>query len=224
MIELRDLHFEYPGSRFALSVDGLDIASGETVAIVGPSGSGKTTLLNLIAGVALPGSGEVVVAGETLSKQGDSARRFFRIRQIGMVFQGFELLDYLNVLDNILLPLRIGGGLRVTPQACERAAALAEMVGIGDKLRRFPGQLSQGERQRVAVSRALLLEPPLVLADEPTGNLDPSNKGLVLDLLLDYVADSGATLVTVTHDRELIPRFDRVLDISDLNQWSGCGH
>ena len=223
MIEVRDLHFTYTGSQFALSVNALDVARGETVAIVGPSGSGKTTLLNLIAGVALPVSGEVVVGGQPLSKQDDSARRFFRIRQIGMVFQGFELLDYLNVLDNILLPLRIGGGLRVTPQARERAIALAEHVGIGDKLRRFPGQLSQGERQRVAVSRALLLQPPLVLADEPTGNLDPSNKGLVLELLLDYVAESGATLLTVTHDRELISRFARVLDISELNQWSESG-
>ena len=223
MIEIRDLHFTYTGSQFALSVSALDVARGETVAIVGPSGSGKTTLLNLIAGVALPASGEVLVGGQPLSKQDDSARRFFRIRQIGMVFQGFELLDYLNVLDNILLPLRIGGGLRVTPQARERAIALAEHVGIGDKLRRFPGQLSQGERQRVAVSRALLLQPPLVLADEPTGNLDPSNKGLVLELLLDYVAESGATLLTVTHDRELIARFARVLDISELNQWSESG-
>ena len=223
MIAVRNLTFSYPTGNFLLQIPEFSVEKHQKIAVIGPSGTGKTTLLNLIAGVALPVSGEVVVGGQPLSKQDDSARRFFRIRQIGMVFQGFELLDYLNVLDNILLPLRIGGGLRVTPQARERAIALAEHVGIGDKLRRFPGQLSQGERQRVAVSRALLLQPPLVLADEPTGNLDPSNKGLVLELLLDYVAESGATLLTVTHDRELISRFARVLDISELNQWSESG-
>jgi putative ABC transport system ATP-binding protein len=220
MIELRGLHFSYPGSEFALSVGEFAVAAGETVAIVGPSGSGKTTLLNLIAGIALPDEGDIRVAGQSLSRQGDSARRSFRIGRIGMVFQGFELLDYLNVMDNILLPLRIGAGMKVTQQARERAAWLADHVGIGNKLMRFPGQLSQGERQRVAVSRALLLQPPLVLADEPTGNLDPSNKARVLDLLLDYVADNAATLLTVTHDRELLSRFDRVLDIRDVNQWS----
>lgn len=220
MIEVSDLQFNYPGSEFSLSVGALAVATGETVAIVGPSGSGKTTLLNLIAGVTLPDNGTVRVDGQTLSQFGDSARRSFRIRQIGMVFQAFELLDYLNVLDNILLPLRIGAAMGVTGEARQRAALLADHVGIGDKLRRFPGQLSQGERQRVAVSRALLLEPQLVLADEPTGNLDPSNKGLVLDLLLDYVAENDATLLTVTHDRDLLSRFDRVLDIRDVNQWS----
>ena len=222
MIELRDLHFRYPGSEFALSLDALTVATGETVAIVGPSGSGKTTLLNLVAGLALPQVGEVRVGGEVLSNQGDRARRSFRINRIGMVFQAFELLEYLNVLDNILLPLRIGAGLKVTREARERARWLADHVGIGGKLRRYPQQLSQGERQRVAVSRALLLRPRLVLADEPTGNLDPSNKGLVLDLLLDYVADNGATLLTVTHDHELLSRFNRVLDISDINRWSGA--
>ncbi len=220
MIEISDLQFEYPDSRFALSDIEFTITAGESVAIVGPSGSGKTTLLNLIAGVSLPDAGEIRVDGESLSDLGDGERRAFRIRRVGMVFQGFELLEYLNVLDNILLPLRIGGGgLRVTAEARERAAWLADHVGIGDKLQRFPGQLSQGERQRVAVSRALLLQPPLVLADEPTGNLDPSNKGRVLDLLLDYVVANEATLLTVTHDRELLARFDRVIDILDLNRW-----
>jgi putative ABC transport system ATP-binding protein len=222
MIELRDLLFRYPGSEFALSLDALIVDSGETVAIVGPSGSGKTTLLNLVAGLALPQVGEVRVGGEVLSNQGDIARRSFRINRIGMVFQTFELLEYLNVLDNILLPLRIGAGSKVTREARGRARWLADHVGIGGKLRRYPQQLSQGERQRVAVSRALLLRPRLVLADEPTGNLDPSNKGLVLDLLLDYVEDNGATLLTVTHDHELLSRFDRVLDISDINRWSGA--
>lgn len=219
MIEISDLRFNYSGSEFALNIDRLLVESGETVAVVGPSGSGKTTLLNLIAGVMTADAGEIRVDDQSLSTLGDSSRRAFRINSIGMVFQNFELLDYLPVLDNILLPLRIGAGLRVTADLRRRAEELAAELGIGDKLRRYPEHLSQGERQRVAVSRALLLEPPLVLADEPTGNLDPTNKEVVLDLLLDYVSASGATLLTVTHDRELLSRFQRVLDFRELNQW-----
>jgi putative ABC transport system ATP-binding protein len=219
MIGIDNLHFQYSGSEFALQVERLSVAAGETVAVVGPSGSGKTTLLNLLAGVLLPDSGQVQVGAQQVCALSDAARRNFRIRQLGMVFQNFELLDYLCVLDNILLPLRIGNGLEVTASLRTRAVELAAHVGISDKLRRYPGQLSQGERQRVAVSRALLLQPPLVLADEPTGNLDPSNKTVVLDLLLDYARSHHATLVTVTHDRDLLQRFDRVVDFGELNQW-----
>jgi putative ABC transport system ATP-binding protein len=219
MINIRALHFQYTDSNFALQVEQLAISAGEAVAVVGPSGSGKTTLLNILAGVLLPDSGDVQVGAQQLSALNDSARRKFRITQLGMVFQNFELLEYLSVLDNILLPLRIGSGLEVTAKLRSRATELAAHVGIGDKLKRYPSQLSQGERQRVAVSRALLLQPTLVLADEPTGNLDPSNKTLVLDLLLDYARSHTATLVTVTHDRELLQRFDRVLDFRQLNQW-----
>lgn len=219
MIGIRDLKFCYPGSDFFLHIDQLSIEAGERVAVVGPSGSGKTSLLNLVAGVVLPDSGQLHVAGQPISTLADSARRDFRIRHLGMVFQSFELLEYLSVLDNILLPLRIGNGLSVRDSLHARACELAAHVGISDKLKRYPGQLSQGERQRVAVSRALLLEPSLVLADEPTGNLDPLNKTLVLDLLLDYARQQGATLVTVTHDTELLSRFDRVIDFRSLNRW-----
>ncbi|RLA55746.1 MAG: ABC transporter ATP-binding protein [Gammaproteobacteria bacterium] len=221
MIEITDLLFKYSGSDFALQVKRLVIDSAEAVAVVGPSGSGKTTLLNLLAGVLLPDEGQVRVGTQQVSTLHDAARRDFRIKQLGMVFQNFELLEYLSVLDNILLPLRIGAGLKVNKAARVRARDLAGHVGIADKLQRYPGQLSQGERQRVAVSRALLLQPSLILADEPTGNLDPSNKTLVLDLLLDYARTHAATLVTVTHDRELLQRFDRVVDFSELNQWQG---
>jgi putative ABC transport system ATP-binding protein len=219
MIVLEDLEFRYPQSAFALQISSGAIAAGEHTALIGPSGCGKTTLLNLLAGVLLPGSGSVTVSGETVSALPDAARRDFRIRKLGLVFQNFELLEYLSVLDNILLPLRIGRGLKVTADLRERAATLGERLGIADKLHRYPGQLSQGERQRVAVGRALLLEPALILADEPTGNLDPANKFLVLDLLVDYAREHGATLVAVTHDRELLDRFDRVQDFGELNQW-----
>ena len=219
MIELSELHFQYSGSDFALHIERLAIPSSETVAVVGASGCGKTTLLHLIAGVLLPDNGQIQVDDLRLTRMSDSARRDFRIANLGMVFQNFELLEYLSVMDNILLPLRIGGGLSVTTELRARAAELAAHVGIADKLKRHPRQLSQGERQRVAVSRALLLQPRLILADEPTGNLDPSNKTVVLDLLLEYARTHAATLVTVTHDHELLGRFDRVLDFRELNTW-----
>ena len=134
-------------------------------------------------------------------------------RGIGLVFQEFELLEYLSVLDNILLPYRINPSLRYTPDVGERAARLADQVGIGDKLRRHPDRLSQGERQRVAVCRAVLPQPRLLLADEPTGNLDPVNAARVLDILFDYAGDSGATFVAVTHDQSLVSRFAQTIDM-----------
>jgi putative ABC transport system ATP-binding protein len=219
VIELRDLEFRYDQSSFALQIGQLRLEAAEHAALIGPSGCGKTTLLNILAGVVLPHTGSVQVADEAVAQLADARRRDFRIRKIGLVFQNFELLDYLNVRDNILLPLRVGRGLAVTAALRQRAEALAERLAIADKLDRHPQQLSQGERQRVAVSRALLLQPSVILADEPTGNLDPANKFAVLDLLLDYARESGATLLTVTHDRELLDRFDRVVNFSELNNW-----
>jgi putative ABC transport system ATP-binding protein len=219
VIELRDLEFRYDQSSFALQIGQLRLEAAEHAALIGPSGCGKTTLLNILAGVVIPHAGSVQVADEAVAQLADARRRDFRIRKIGLVFQNFELLDYLNVRDNILLPLRVGRGLAVTAALRQRAEALAERLAIADKLDRHPQQLSQGERQRVAVSRALLLQPSVILADEPTGNLDPANKFAVLDLLLDYARESGATLLTVTHDRELLDRFDRVVNFSELNNW-----
>jgi putative ABC transport system ATP-binding protein len=211
-VELRDLDFRYGEGGFRLRIPELRVERGARVAVIGPSGSGKTTLLHLVAGIAAPRAGRVVTDGVEVNGLDDAARRAFRIRRIGLVFQEFELLEYLNVLDNILLPYRIHPALRLDPAVRERARALAGSVGIGDKLGRFADRLSQGERQRVAVCRALLAEPPLLLADEPTSNLDPANKDRVLDILLDHARQSGATLLTVTHDRDLLERFDRVID------------
>ncbi len=195
----------------------LRVQCGSKLAVIGPSGSGKTTLLNLIAGIALPLSGRIFTDGVEVSRLGEAARRDFRVRTIGLVFQEFELLEYLNVLDNILLPFRISPALVLDEAVRDRAIDLARGVGVGDKLRRRSTRLSQGERQRVGVCRALLTRPKLVLADEPTGNLDPANKGRVLDILLDYVEASDATLVTVTHDRDLLGRFDRVIDFQEFS-------
>ena len=133
-----------------------------------------------------------------------------------MVFQSFELLEYLNVLDNILLPYRLDNTLHLDTQTVTRAKEIAATFGIEDKLKRYPSQLSQGEKQRVAIMRALITGAKLIIADEPTGNLDPKNTDLVADLLLDFVKKEGATLVTVTHDHDFAKRFDRVIDFTEL--------
>ena len=216
MIQISDLRFRYPQGEFALHVPEFDVEAGERVAIIGPSGCGKTTLLHLVAGIRRAQDGTMRVRGAELSAMEDGARRSFRIANIGMVFQEFELLEYLDVRDNILLPYRINGSLHSTPEVRSRADELAVEMGIGDKLNQPPGRLSQGERQRVAVCRALLSRPDLLLADEPTGNLDPSNKDRVLDLLLSYVESCGATLVVVTHDHDLLSRFQRVVDFKEF--------
>ncbi len=216
MIEIEDLRFSYDEGDFSLEIPQLKVAHGETVAIVGPSGSGKTTLLNLIAGTATPQSGRVTTNGYKISGLHDAARRDFRIANIGLVFQEFELLEYLNVLDNILLPYRINRTLHLDTEVRARAEAIAERVGIGDKLSRYADQLSQGEKQRVAVIRALVVQPTLLLADEPTGNLDPLNKDRVLDILFQYADQNAATLVSVTHDHNILHRFQRVIDFKDF--------
>ena len=214
MIDIRGLRFRYLGGDFRLDVPSFQVQHGEKLAVIGPSGSGKTTLLNLVAGILTAKNGTVRVADTEVSALSDARRRDFRIRTIGFVFQDFELLDYLNVLDNILHPYRITGALRLDGVVRARAEALAERMGIGDKLKRWADDLSQGEKQRVAICRALLPSPELLLADEATGNLDPRNKARILDLLFASVETHGATLLAVTHDHELLPRFDRMVDFA----------
>jgi ABC-type lipoprotein export system ATPase subunit len=217
IIQIADLEFRYGEGDFALLVPELVVERGERAAVIGPSGSGKTTLLNLIAGIATPQRGRVVTKGVEVTALDDSRRREFRIRNIGLVFQEFELLEHLSVLDNVLLPYRINPSLRLEPPVRQRAVSLAERVGVADKLGRFAHRLSQGEKQRAAVCRALIAEPELLLADEPTGNLDPTNKGRVLEILFDYAEEHGATLVTVTHDHDLLGRFGRVIDFKEFH-------
>jgi putative ABC transport system ATP-binding protein len=214
MIEIRDLRFAYPGDGFSLQVGEMKVAEGEQLAWVGPSGTGKTTLLSLVAGIVLPVAGEVQSCGVKLTELSEAARRDFRIANIGLVFQDFALLDYLNILDNILLPYRINRSLVLNEQVRKRAEGLAVGLGLGQLLGRRPGELSQGERQRVAVCRALVTSPKLVLADEPTANLDSNNGGLVLDALQQHAEEQGATLVVVTHDESVSGRMQRVLDVS----------
>ncbi|MHC4712872.1 MAG: ABC transporter ATP-binding protein [Planctomycetota bacterium] len=217
MITVSGLNFRYREGRFRLRISDLSIEPGSAVAVIGASGTGKTTFLNLVSGVTVPQSGTIVTNGVEVSSLSDVRRREFRISNVGFVFQEFELLDYLNVIDNILLPYRISPALMLDGAAHDRALELANDVGIADKLDRNVNRLSHGERQRVAICRALVADTALILADEPTGNLDPEATEHVMDLLFAQVRKRSATLVTVTHDHGLIDRFDRVIDFLDFH-------
>ncbi|PID39929.1 MAG: ABC transporter ATP-binding protein [Proteobacteria bacterium] len=218
MIAIDDIEFCYPVGKFKVAIPDMYVAMREKTALIGPSGSGKTTLLNLIAGIILPNRGIVSVDGTPVSRLNDETRRRFRINTIGFVFQDFELLDYLDVLDNILHPYRISDSLKLDAGVKRRATALAEAMGIGNKLKQRPTALSQGEKQRTAICRALLPRPRLILADEATGNLDPENKIKILNLLFSAVDRHDTTLLAVTHDHALLDRFDRVIDFGDFSR------
>lgn len=220
MISVSPITFAYPAGDFTLRLRGLDIARGETVAIVGPSGSGKTTLLSLLAGILTPHEGVVTVDGVAVSSQNEPGRRAYRLARIGQVFQRVELMDYLTVEENILLPLRLSG-LSITTEHRARTADLIARTGLSGKARRRPGTLSQGERQRVGICRALVAKPPVVLADEPTSSLDAKTSGAVLDLFFSLVKEEGATLVCLTHDTAILPRFDRVEHMAQLISTGG---
>ena len=218
MIDLRNIHFHYARSGFHLDLPELKIDQGNSAALVGPSGCGKTTLLLLITGILIPETGSVGVGEAALHELGDADRRAFRIREVGFVFQNFELLDYLTLLDNILHPYRLNTALRMTAEVRSRAQELATTLGISHRLHSPVGETSRGEQQRVAVCRALITEPRILIADEPTGSLDPENKRLILDILFDYCRKSGATLIAATHDRELLDRFDQVITMPAWKQ------
>jgi ABC-type lipoprotein export system ATPase subunit len=218
MIELSNIHFHYPRSDFSLEIQDLQIAKANKAALIGPSGFGKTTLLNLLAGILVPDSGEIKVSGKSLPELSEKERRNFRIRNIGFVFQDFRLIPYLNLMDNILLPYRINSILSMDERSRQSALQLATELGLENKLKKYPAKLSHGERQRVAIGRALVNTPPLILADEPTGNLDPKNKQKIMDILFGYVEHYQATLITVTHDMDMLKGFDRIIDFTDIHQ------
>ncbi len=216
VVALRGLRFCYPHGAFQMEVDALEVARGERVAIAGPSGCGKTTLLSIMAGIATPAAGTARVCGAQLDAIGEGGRRALRARAIGLVHQDFQLLEALDVQGNILLPFIVGAGMRVDGAARARAAELAERAGIAHALRRSVRRLSQGERQRVAICRALAARPQLVLADEPTASLDQATRDAMIALLFDECARAGAALVAVTHDRALLPRFGRALEFAQI--------
>lgn len=216
MLTIKDLKFQYPTGNFSLGISEFAVRNGEKVAVIGPSGSGKTTLLNLISGITPFGQGQVRVGEYAINELNDAQRRDFRVGNIGFVFQEFELIDYLNVQDNILHPYRISSVLDLNNKVRKRAASLARSMGIGNKLNRPVTKLSHGEKQRTAICRAILPNPKLILADEATGNLDPENKERILELLFEAVDENGATLLAVTHDHELLKKFDHVVDFKNF--------
>jgi putative ABC transport system ATP-binding protein len=183
----------------------LDLCRGDSLAIVGSSGSGKSTLLGLLAGLDLPSSGSIHLAGQDLSQLDEDQRARLRAEQVGFVFQSFQLLDSLNALENVMLPLELEGHA----DARQRARALLERVGLGHRLSHYPRQLSGGEQQRVAIARAFVAEPAVLFADEPTGNLDSHTGERICDLLFELNRERGATLVLVTHDARLAQRCNR---------------
>jgi putative ABC transport system ATP-binding protein len=221
MINIRDLTFQYNTGDFVLRMPSFSVEKNNKVAVIGPSGTGKTTLLNLVAGIIPAGEGTIDVGGVFVQDLSDAERRRFRITTIGFVFQDFELLDYLDVMDNILHPYRITDVLKLDRSVRQRAEELADAMGIGDKLHRRADDLSQGEKQRAAICRALLPRPKLILADEATGNLDPENKTKILDLLFAACDDHDTTLLAVTHDHELLGRFDKVVNFNQFREAGG---
>jgi ABC-type lipoprotein export system ATPase subunit len=216
MIEIHNLRFHYHNNAFQLDVPLLSIQRSEKVALIGPSGAGKTTLLNLVAGILVPVSGSLEIDGLDIAKLPVEDRQDLRAVKTGLIFQEFGLLEYLSVLENIYLPYRVSPVLELDDAVLDRARKLANEVGLGDKLKRYPKHLSQGERQRIEVCRALITRPAMILGDEPTGNLDPRNRDRVMELLFEYSASSGAPLLVVTHDHEMVKEFDRVIDIQEL--------
>jgi putative ABC transport system ATP-binding protein len=186
----------------------LEVAEGEFVAIRGRSGSGKSTVLNLVAGIDQPSSGEIFVGGTALTRLGPRERTLLRRDQIGFVFQFFNLIPTLSVLENVLLPAELAGR-----DAARRAQELLAQVGLADRSSSYPDRLSGGEQQRVAIARALVLDPRLVLADEPTGNLDDATSAAVMGLLDALTRRAGKTLLLATHSREVAALADRVLTI-----------
>ncbi len=216
VVKINDLNFRYDVGDFQISIDDFKVQANEKLAIVGPSGIGKTTLLNLLAGILTPGKGSIVVADYNIAELGHEDRQDYRALKMGLVFQEFELLEYLSVLDNVLLPFRVSPVLKLNNEVIDNAKKLCSEIGLGDKLNRYPGHLSQGERQRVAVCRALVTNPILLLCDEPTGNLDRVNRDHVIDMLFRYSETKAAPLIIVTHDQDLVGRFDMSFDMNEV--------
>ena len=189
----------------------LHVAQGETVSIVGPSGSGKTTLLMLMAGLERPTSGRVRVAGEDLAGKSEDALARFRRGRVGIVFQGFHLVPAMSALENVALPLELAG----VPDATRLAAEGLASVGLADRAGHYPAQLSGGEQQRVAIARAFTPRPRILLADEPTGNLDGDTGRQIIDLLFSLQHSHGSTLVLITHDLQLAARCGRQVAMHD---------
>lgn len=191
----------------------LSVSHGDAICILGPSGAGKSTLLHILGGLDRPSSGSVHFRGRDLAQMKDDALADFRNQSIGFVFQFHHLLSEFTALENVLMPARVRG--KVSAENYDYAQKLMHMLGVSHRLDHFPSELSGGEKQRVAIARALLLKPELLLADEPTGNLDSENERIIQDLFFDLKQQMGLTLIVVTHDRRFAERFSHVRCMQD---------
>jgi putative ABC transport system ATP-binding protein len=221
MIRVRDVVMRFPsGGRLLTILHGitLDVEAGEVCAITGPSGSGKSTLLGLVAGLDRPSAGSIAVAGVEITRLDEDALARFRRDTLGYVFQSYHLIPTLTAAENVAVPLEIAGA----PNALARARTLLGDVGLGDRAHHYPVQLSGGEQQRVALARAVALDPALLLADEPTGNLDSATGAQIIEILLALRRRRGSTLVLVTHDEALTRYADRVVKLHDGRVQNGA--
>ncbi|MGB0747636.1 MAG: ABC transporter ATP-binding protein [Magnetospiraceae bacterium] len=213
-VTLSDVHLTLTSRAGEVNIlRGMDLTvhRGETVGVVGPSGSGKTTMLMIIAGLERPSTGAVQAAGVDLNSLDEDGLALFRRDKVGIVFQDFHLVPTMTALENVAIPLEFAG----KRDAMARATAQLEAVGLGHRLTHYPGQLSGGEQQRVALARAFVAEPDILLADEPTGNLDQETGHKVMDLLFDLQARKGTSLMLITHDPALARRCDRTVRLAD---------
>ena len=223
ILEMRNICKDYPMGKTVTRVlrdVSLNVSEGEYLAIMGPSGSGKTTLMNIIGCLDEPTSGSYLLCGQDITACTDLQLAQVRNRELGFVFQSFHLLPRLTALDNVALPLLYGGVKKAERR--ERARAALEMVGLGDRIDHRPDQLSGGQCQRVAIARALVNNPSTIVADEPTGNLDP-NRSLEIMTLLERINALGTTVVVVTHERDLVNHFDKRVIMIDHGQVNGDG-
>ncbi|KAB7742250.1 ATP-binding cassette domain-containing protein [Parvibaculum sedimenti] len=214
IIELEDLKLSLPSAAGLVNIlRGIDlkVARGSTAGLVGPSGSGKSTLLMVMAGLERPSAGRVTVADEDLSRQNEDGLARFRREHIGIVFQSFHLIPTMTALENVAVPLEFAG----RADAFARAEAELRAVGLGSRLAHYPGQLSGGEQQRVALARAVVGDPEILLADEPTGNLDQATGAEIIELMFELHAKKGTTLVLITHDEVLAGRCEKVIRLRD---------
>ena len=221
MIVTKNLFVTLPSQAGAVNIiRGIDlsIASGETVGLIGPSGSGKSTLLMVLAGLEPASQGQVIVSGRDYANMDEDALSRFRRSSVGIVFQSFHLVPTMTAVENVALPLELAG----VASAFEKAEAMLEEVGLAHRLAHYPAQMSGGEQQRIALARALVANPPVLFADEPTGNLDQNTGRQIMDLILRLAEERGTTVLLITHDRALADRCGRLETMQDGRLLSAC--
>ena len=214
MIKIEDLHFKYPEDDFSLKINNFEMNDAESIALIGASGSGKSTFMKILSGEIIPLKGRITVLDQDLTALGDSQKRHLRLNSIGMVLQDSALLDYLSLLDNITLPLT----LLNKKFDKEWLNTITKNCGTSELLKKKPEHVSEGEKQRAAVCRALLNKPGILLADEPTSSLDKKNSLAVTELLIKQCKENNTNLIMITHDESQLNFFDRVVNLEELNE------